>query len=163
MKKTSGFRHTIDTLFALVLFCVFAVTTMYVSISGAVAYKNAVEQEESRFEQFTALHYITTKIRNNPDASVSVTEMSGTPVLSLEQSDGSSIYCTYIYCYFGMVKELYFEKGTTLTPESGEDIVAAVSLEFDFPTENIVRITQKNTDGKTSSAFCSYSGGTVVV
>ena len=162
MKKEYKFRHNVDSLFAMVLFFLFAVLTLYVAISGAVAYKNITRSEDERFNKFTALHYITTLLRNNPDSRTEVIEKDVTQILSLEREENGSVYCTYIYCFDNMVRELYFEKGTTLPLDGGEGITAAKSLNFsaddsllDGSGNLLLKITQTDMTGETTTAYTS--------
>ena len=123
--------HSMDTVFVLILFAVFVITALFISSSGALAYKNAVNQMETRFNRQTCISYITAKIRaNNESGKVSIGEFDGINALCITDNFGGEEYVTYIYQCDGMVREMFCSTELSLDPESGSALAEAKALEF---------------------------------
>ena len=123
--------HSMDTVFVLILFAVFVVTALFISSSGALAYKNAVGQMETRFNRQTCVSYITAKLRaNNESGKISIGELDGISALCITDSFGGEEYVTYIYQYDGMVREMFCSAEISLAPDTGSALTEAKSLEF---------------------------------
>lgn len=123
--------HSMDTVFVLILFAVFVITALFISASGALAYKNAVDQMETRFNKQTCINYITAKIRaNNEIGKISVGELYGVNALCITDIFGGEEYVTYIYQYEGMVREMFCSAEISLDPNTGSALTEAKSLEF---------------------------------
>ena len=71
--------HSIDTLFALVLFGLFAMLVLLVLMSGAGAYRGIEQSMQSHYDQRTALNYVAAKVRHYDAADCVSVEPAGTP------------------------------------------------------------------------------------
>lgn len=121
--------YSVDTVFVLVLFCVFAATILFVLMSGANVYKDTATLMQARYEERTCLSYISAKIKHYDDeGSVYLTDFNGTPALALEEEIDGAEYNTLIYFYDGHVKELFCEKNAEFSIDSGIDIIEAQDL-----------------------------------
>lgn len=120
-----------DTVFVLILFAVFVIAALFISASGALAYKNAVGQMETRFDRQTCISYITAKVRaNNESGKISIGELDGINALCITDTVGDEKYVTYIYQYDGMVREMFCNAVISLDPSTGSALTEAKSLEF---------------------------------
>ena len=129
MKKERS--YSVDTVFVLVLFCVFAATILFVLMSGANVYKETASIMHERYEERTCLSYISAKIKHyDSKDSVYLTDFNGTTALALDDEINGVKYNTLIYFYNGHVKELFCEKGAKFGIESGTDIIKAKNLQF---------------------------------
>lgn len=125
-------KHSIDTVFALALFCLFAVMALLVLSSGIRTYRGIEESMQSHYDQRTALSYIASKVRHYDAAgSVSVGDFGGENALCLREEIDGYEFCTWIYEYDGQIYELFTEPECELTPDCGEAILSADSLEFE--------------------------------
>ena len=123
--------HSMDTVFVLILFAVFVLAALFISASGAIAYKNAVNQMETRFNRQTCISYITAKLRaNNESGKVTVGELDGINALCITDTFGDTEYITYIYQCDGMVREMFCNAEISLDPSTGLALTEAKSLEF---------------------------------
>jgi len=123
----------IDTVFVLVIFCIFAGSVMLVIMLGGGAYANINEIANENRDERILLSYIRTKIRNTDTAgAVSVGEFHGINALFLQENIGGRDFITKIYLYNGAVHELFFEM-----------------------LENCSAISAGG-NGNAHSAFCSY-------
>ena len=138
--------HSMDTVFVLILFAVFVITALFISSSGALAYKNAVDQMETRFNRQTCISYITAKLRaNNESGKISIGELDGIEALCITDTFGDEEYVTYIYQYEGMVREMFCNAEISLDPITGSALTEAKALEFSADGNLFtVKLTDKN-------------------
>lgn len=125
--------HSIDTVFVLLLFALFVMMALFVSVSGALAYKKTAAQMDERFNKQTCISYITAKVRsNNKQDKIYVGDFNGINALCIKDSVGEMEYVTYIYQYDGMVRELFCNTEVTqsLDPSAGAALTEAKNLQF---------------------------------
>lgn len=157
MKKRTS--YTVDSIFVLVLFVVFAITVLFVLMSGAGVYKDTQSVMTERYEERTCLSYITAKINHYDEVGkVSVTKIGDVDALALSEKMGDNDYTTYIYCYEGSVKEIMVEKGLDFKLEDGLDIIEAQKLEFET-SENLIKIICAGTNGSKAFATLHVESG----
>ncbi len=143
-------KHTVDSVFALVLFVLFAITALFVTSSGALAYRNISETMEERFDKSTCVSYITAKIRGNNDCgNITVEDFCGKSALCIRQSINDETYTTYIYYHDGAVRELFCLEGLELGADAGADIANAQALSFS-ENGNLITAELIDSQGKTS-------------
>ena len=135
MKKRNS--YTVDTVFVLVLFVVFSITVLFVLMSGAGVYKDTQSVMQERYEERTALSYISAKINHfDSEDSIAITKKDGVQILALSQGD----FVTYIYCKDGFIKEMLVDKDQPFDADDGLEIIEASSLEFER-IDNLLKIT----------------------
>jgi len=128
---TSIRGQRIDTVFVLIVFCVFAVSVLMVLMLGANTYGHITEMSREEQAERTVISYIWTKVRNGDEAGgVSVGEFNGLPALRIDEEYSGIRYRTVIYHYNGWVYELFSEEGLDFFPEDGTRIIAAADLGF---------------------------------
>ena len=100
-------KHSIEVVFTMVTFLVYAmVLLMFVSL-GATVYRSVTQQMELHQTQRTAENYLREKVRQNDRAGdVSIGEIEGVPALQISQTVGGKEYVTYIFTEGGSLKEL---------------------------------------------------------
>lgn len=147
--------HSIDTLFVLLLFALFAATALFVTVSGAAAYRSSAEQMEERFNKHTCINYITAKVRANNEADkISVGDLDGINALCITDSFDGIKYVTYIYQYDGMVRELFCNADISLPPSAGSALTEAKGLSFEMDG-NLFEVTFTDNDDKTTEFYIS--------
>ncbi|MBD5548797.1 MAG: DUF4860 domain-containing protein [Lachnospiraceae bacterium] len=118
-------KHIIDTLFVIALFCLFALSAIFLITIGASIYGRTVNNMEDNFNNRTALAYITQKVRQSDNAdSLSIGTFHECPALIITSRIENTEYCTYLYEYNGYLKEIMLRKGMTLDPDIGQNIIA---------------------------------------
>lgn len=159
MRKT-GAGHSVDAVFVLSLFCVFAAAVLMTLILGTKTHAAMETASDEAYYSRTAISYMTEKLRHADGAGgTDIGEFGGSPALFIYETYNGTEYETAIYCFEGDLCELFCEKGSDLGPSAGKDIIAASSVGFTFVTEKLIRIDYTDPDGNTASAYVSLRSG----
>ena len=124
MKKKA---HSIDILFMLVLFSIFAIMSVLLILIGSNVYGKITTSQEISGNNRNMLAYITNKVRAcQVENGVFIEEKDGTQVLVILSSEGEDVYETLIYEDNGKLKEATIAAGDDYTLDFG-DVLAEVS------------------------------------
>lgn len=157
MKKRT--LYTVDTVFVLVLFAVFAITVLFVLMTGAGVYKNTQALMQERYEERTALSYITAKVNNSDtEGTISVTDFEGLSALAISAEVGGIDSVTYMYYYGGCIRELTCPAGSELSPSAGQKIIEASDLDFEADGD-LLTVTCTGTKGTSASVSLHIASG----
>lgn len=155
MKKTGG-AHTIDIIFILVLFCVFAVSVLMVLLTGAGAYKDIAQLMENHYEERTVLSYLEAKVHHyDRDGAIQVVDYQGSDALAMAEEIDGRQYITLVYFYDGAVRELFYEAGIVLEPEAGQLIMAAQDFQANQLSDDFIHLTCTGASGEKNELFLS--------
>ena len=133
MKKKA---HSIDILFMLVLFSVFAVMSVMLILIGSNVYGKIIASQDKNGNNQTILSYITNKVRVcQLDNGIFVEEKDGTKVLVVKTAVENEVYEMLIYEVDGKLKEATISEGDDYTLDFG-DVLAEVS-DFDISMDNL--------------------------
>lgn len=117
-------RHIIDILFVIALFCIFALSAVFLISIGANIYGKTVSHMDSNFSGRTSFAYVTEKIRQaDKEGAVSIGELEGRPALLITETLEGTDYIIYLYEHNGYLKELMVRKDTPLPPSAGQEIL----------------------------------------
>ena len=140
--KTSIHRQRIDTVFVLIIFCIFAVSVLMVLMLGASIYQNMTEISREQQDERTVLSYIRTKLRSNDDnGRIFVSEWNGINALIYEEELSGRLFNTVIYHYDGYVRELFSDPDLGLGPQDGTMIMPLDSISFEQADTGLIRVT----------------------
>ena len=138
-------KHSrIDTLFVLIILCVFAVSALASLAFGGSVYKNAIEQSHERYDERTSFFYIWTKVKNADEyGRVYVDHFDGIDALILEEDLYGEIYLTYIYCHDGWIKEIFGDAAYEYRLEDGQAILCLrdTTLRFEQLSDGVIRVS----------------------
>jgi len=124
-------KHTIDILFVLILFGVFAISALMLVIMGSTVYSKTVDSMETNFNDRTSYAYITEKFRQNDSInSISIEQVNDNSSFVFSKEINNESYQTYLYIHDGYLKELFVKKGETLPLKAGNIILEADSMEI---------------------------------
>lgn len=140
--KFRQIHHTIDTLFLLVLFAIFATGSLLVSIFGANQYKTTVNTMDKNHETRTCTSYIREKIhQTDNNGTIFVCDEDGISVLVLPEIIAERSYATYIYVYQGWIYEVLLSSDTEFTLGSGQKILEADAIQFDIQNPHLLFVS----------------------
>lgn len=127
----TGRKHSVQSIFVVILFCLFAASLMLILVSGAGVYERVVSDMGTNYDSRTATSYIFNKIHSaDTGNSISLDKFGdGDALLLMEEIDNIK-YCTYIYCYDGKLMELFSRYDQTIEPAYGTSIMDINSMEI---------------------------------
>lgn len=154
-------RHIIDIIFVLALFCLFALSAIFLITIGADIYGKTVDNMEGNFNARTALAYVTEKVRQSDmEGQIAVGEFAGRPALIITSRVSDTDYNTYIYEYEGCLKELMCRQDVSLGPEAGQDILEVSEFSLTSVNENLINCRIAVDEEQAYDLFISiHSGG----
>jgi len=137
--------RSIDTIFVLIVFSIFAFSVLMVLMLGASVYRNINDIAREGQQEHTALSYIWTKAKNYDDAdSISIGEFNGLPAMFIYEQIGDTDFRTVIYSYEGWLCELYSSAELNFAPGDGDRIIQIGNLGFRDVSDGIIEITVDN-------------------
>lgn len=159
--NTKQQNHTIDVLFVIALFCLFALSSIFLITIGANIYRKTIQQMDSNFNTRTTIAYITEKVHQaDHDRQIHVTAFEGHPAIVLSSSLGETIYETYLYEYDGHLKELMMRKDLPLSASAGQDIVRIQSFDVEVINDSLLSCTILLDDEETQQFYIAvHTGG----
>jgi hypothetical protein len=117
-------KHTVDILFVITLFLVFAVSVVMLTGTGATVYQNIVNSMTENYNSRTSFSYIVNKIhQNDKSGGVKLGQYEGLDSVILMEEIDNITYCTYLYYYDGHIKEMFTRYGQEFDPALGTDIL----------------------------------------
>ena len=149
-------KHSIDVVFALALFCTFAVSVLMVLMMGASSYRSVTDSMNENYEDKTGTGYIAEKIRHSDSrGGIAAGQFDGNDALLLTQDIDGTDYITYIYYYDGYIRELLTENGSGMTAEAGEKVLEASGFEVETAENGMFKITCTMNDGSAPYVLAS--------
>lgn len=112
--------HAVDSVLILLIFTIFAVSSLFLVIIGANAYRGVVRDSDQNDQIRSSLSYVVNKVRAGDSAgAVRLTQKQGVAVLELVERSGEQAYSTYLYFYQGEIRELFQQTDGEFQPEKG--------------------------------------------
>ena len=151
-------RHTIDVLFVITLFAVFAMSIMVLTGIGASVYEKIQESMSENYDSRTAFSYISNKIhQNDTNGNISLGTYGGTDAVIISEEIDNVTYCTYLYCCDGYLKELFTRAGQEFGLEYGTNILELDSFSASYETDTLIRFELKPKDADKETVFVHIS------
>ena len=151
--------HTIDSVFVLLLFTVFALSVFAVLVFGTRSYISVNNSANDGYDLRTCLSYIETKVRqSDADGAISVGEMGGSSALLIDRDIDGSTYETALYARGGELRELFSEKSLGLGADDGTALLSVASLDFTLEG-SLLRVDCTDADGASRSMLVYISSG----
>ena len=141
MKKAKNGQQ-IDTIFVLMIFCVFAVLVLMVLTTSGGIYQNMNDISHDGYNEKTCLSYVWSKVKTEDTAGkFSVGDFHGIPALCLKEVYDGSLYHTYIYLYDGWVREMFFEADLDFAPEDGTPVIETDTFMVEQRDHGLIEVT----------------------
>ena len=114
--------HSFDTVFVLLIFCLFAVCSLFLVLIGANAYRGIVGQMDANNETRASLSYVANKVHAAGSGNTEVQTIDGRQALVIVSHYNGEEYHTYIYEYDGSLMELFTKAQNPFSPGDGDTI-----------------------------------------
>lgn len=165
MKKNIN-HLSLDTIFILILLCVFAMSSMLIMAGSINAYEKISEKSNESFDNYTPLAYVATKIRQNDSTgfinfkTVSIKNSSSgetdtIEAIVLNDYDGDCMCSTWIYNYENNICEQYIDADTEFEPDDGMIIFNDNSLYYKLE-DNLIKITNLNNQQIPTTIYVNF-------
>ncbi|MCR5278720.1 MAG: DUF4860 domain-containing protein [Lachnospiraceae bacterium] len=146
--------HTVDVLFVITLFLVFAVSVVMLTGTGARVYQNIVDSMTENFDSRTSFTYVINKIhQNDRQGAVSLGSYEGLDAVLISEEVSNVNYCTYLYFYDGYMREIFTRYGSEFDPALGTPLFALESFTASEVTETLFRFDIVTPGGNEQSLF----------
>lgn len=162
MKVALNKKHSMDSLFMIVLFAVFVFFLLVLLLFSAKAYQSAVDGTRENNELRTAMAYLTTKVHQHDAAEdVSIGEVDGLKALCLRDRIGEKDYTTYIFMDGTEMKELFTSTERTPIRELGTAFCDMERFDLSMDSQGVLTISLTDSSGHSDNLILhpGYSKG----
>ena len=147
-------KHTVDVLFVITLFCVFAVSIVVATTLGAKVYKNIVDDMDNNFNSRTSYSYIINKIhQSDSNGLISVGTYDGYDSLDISEEINNIMYSTHLYCYNGSLMELFARSDQDFDPSFGTELFKLDSFSVIPVTDHLIKFEFTPAGGDVETLF----------
>lgn len=147
-------NHSVDFLFTLAAFLVYAGAMLMLVYMGAAVYKSVTRQMDEHYSTRTAQAYIVEKIRqNDKSGTVGAEERDGHRMLVLKETIEGKEYATYIYTDGGKLKELFVNSQTEISLDKGREILDLQDFSIEEEEDGFFRASIEDAKGITREFF----------
>ena len=157
--KYADNRHSIDFVFVLLVFAAFMMTATLLVSLGTGEYKNITASMQQNDTVRLPSAYLTQKVRQcRTEDAVHVTELEGTPALTLRQEIAGKNYVTWLYTRKGTLRELLVPAGNQdCEPATGTPILPLTDLSFEELRPGVILVQLTPEDGLRESFIVTTS------
>ncbi len=122
-------QHSIDILFLLVIFLLFAFSGATLLVLATHFYQSTVARSEENSSARVAAAYVREVLHQNDSSEAcNISEFDGTSCLRIPQEED---YVLYLYYYDGELKELYTKEDAVVSAGNGQKILELQSFSIE--------------------------------
>ena len=158
MAESTARKHTIDILFPWALFGLLAICGLLVLILAADIYQDTTTMADENYESRTVLSYLTEKIHQNDNGTVTIGSVDGTDSLIIRQDYDGEEYCTYIFEEDGMLKELFVRSGTAASTADGKAVIPVEDFKMEALENGLLHFSCMSEDGRKMDTVVAVVG-----
>ena len=134
--------RSIDTIFVLIVFSIFAFSVLMVLMLGASIYKNINDISREGEHERTVLSYVRTKAKNYDVAgNIHVDNFHGMSALCIDENIEGTEFSTVIYGYDGWLYELFHDTSLAFSLDGGVRISRVDNISFEQLDHGLIRVT----------------------
>ncbi len=149
-------RHSIELVFILSLFLLFAISSITAILFGISIYSHTFSSMNRGYSSRTFTAYITEKIRQSDAAgSLYIDDSDDYERLVLTQTINGEVYSTSLYEYDGFLYELFSKADIKLSPDAGQKILPLSELDFEFASPTLLRVRYTDEFEKNAVVYVS--------
>lgn len=147
-------HHTVDVLFVITLFLVFAVSVVMLTGTGASVYRNIVDSMTENYDSRTSFTYVINKIHSSDrEGLVELGSYEGLDAVLIGEEVNNVNYCTYLYFYDGYMREVFTRFGSEFDPALGTPLFKLKSFSASPVTDSLFRFDIETPEGEKESLF----------
>jgi len=131
----------IDTIFILMIFCVFAMSVLMVLMFSGKIYKNMHELSGEGYNEQTFLSYMWSRVKNDDKAGkIYISDFEGLPALCFDDEYDGASYQTLVYLYDGWIREMFCQTSLSLSPALGTPVIEANSFSLEQEEYGLIKV-----------------------
>lgn len=154
MKTEKCSRHSIVSLFTMVLFGVYVLFLLLLLLFSAKTYESAAAGLKEADGLRTSMVYLTTKVhQHDRKEQVYVSAVEGTPALCLLDFIDGKEYITYIYLDDTNLKELFTSHTTVPTKAMGTTLCSLLDFRLTQTDTDMLYIQLTDKNGKSGELY----------
>ena len=157
--KYQNDRHSMDIVFVLLVFASFMITATLLISLGTNEYRRIAASMQQNDNVRLPSAYVTQKVRQcRTEDAIHVTELEGTPALTLRQEIAGKNYVTWLYTRKGTLRELLVPEGNQdFEPATGTPILPLTDLSFEELRPGVILVQLTPEDGLRESFIVTTS------
>lgn len=141
MKTTIRRKHSMDSLFVLILLGLFILFLLILLLFSVKAYQASVNGTKENNGIRTAMSYVTTKVHQHDSPDLVFTRyVEDLPALCLKDTINGKEYVTYIYLDQQDLKELFVSSESTPSRQMGTTLCHLQSFQIDVLENELFHI-----------------------
>ena len=146
--RRSGSSHAISGAFVFLLLGVFAIIATLMVLLCAQAYRNTVDQTALHRDERIIQSFSRNTLRaEDAEGAFGAVTKDGIDTLTISSDFGDEVYVRYLYCYDGMLRDLFIGADDTFYPEFGEVVCPAESFTASL-SDGLVTVEMTDVEGK---------------
>ena len=148
MNSISRTKHSVDTIFSVLLFGLFSLMLLLLILFSAQSYRVSVQDLEENQNLHTAMTYVTTKVRQHDgEGDVYLDSIENLPALCLNDEIDGTIYTTYIYLDDSQLRELFTVPGASVSASLGTSIAELSSFQIEETAQGFLKLYMEDFNG----------------
>lgn len=151
--------QSINTFFMLVVFSLFAISSLLLVLIGANGYKRIVANMDENNEIRSSLSYVANRVHAAGAGQAELQTIDGTQTLVLTSDWNKSKYKTYIYEYKGFLMELFTRAENAFTAGSGDKITSVDNFAMSKSGSRLTLSVTGKKGEKVTMNLCLTQGG----
>lgn len=145
-------KHSIERMFILVTFLVYAMALLLLASLGASVYRNVTFRMQQHQIQRTAESYLREKIRQHDRKdAIQIGEAEGQQALQISEQIGEKEYVTYIYTDKGMLKEIFISEEKEPRIQNGTGLLELEGLILEEEGDGYLNVSLQMDGGQVHS------------
>ena len=146
--KRKGSGHAISGTFVFMLLGVFAVISTLLVLLCAQAYRNTVDQTAAHRDERILQSFIRNTLRGeDKENAFGSVEIDGVNALTITSRFDDEVYVRYLYCYEGVLRDLFIGAEDTFHPDFGEEVCPAGSFTASL-LDGLVMVEMTDVEGR---------------
>ena len=146
--KRKGNNHAISGVFVFALLGVFAICSTLLVLLCAQAYRNTVDQTAQHRDERIIQSFMRNTLRaEDAENAFGSRDMDGVNALTISSVYDDEVYVRYLYCYHGVLRDLFIGEDDTFYPEYGEEICPAESFTA-VVADGLVTVNMTDVNGR---------------
>ena len=137
--------RSIDTVFVLIVFSIFAFSVLMVLMLGASIYRNIHDISRTGEDERTALSYVRTKARTSDSyGSISIGEFGDSSALFIYEMIGERQFRTVVFNRDGWLLELFADASLDLPQVGGMRVTPIDFIRFEEIEYGLIKVSTEN-------------------